>query len=265
MLAALLLRERLRLTYRGLEDLLRLSGPLRHALGLRDVPDHSTLWWFARRHASPALLDAALAETVRLARGGTGRADQVALDSTGLFLSHTSWYFAWRAKRDRGQRGWLKWAFAMWVGPQLLLSQRVRPGPCGDFSDLPPLTDAAARVMPFEQVLADAGYDSEANHRHCREVLAADSLIPAKKRRSVRVVATTPLRQEMLRRLGAPGVEADRVAYRQRWKAETVMSVVKRRCGDALSARLEPTQRAQALLRGVAYNVQRLVTLTAAS
>ena len=80
MLTALLLRERPRLTYRGLEDLLRLSGPLRRALGLRGVPDHSTFWWFARRHASPAMLDAALAETVRLARGGTGRADQVALD-----------------------------------------------------------------------------------------------------------------------------------------------------------------------------------------
>ncbi|HEX8374552.1 MAG TPA: transposase [Geminicoccaceae bacterium] len=264
MLAALLLRERLRLTYRGLEDLLRLSSPLRRALGLRAVPDHSTLWWFARRHASPDLLDAALVETVRRARGRPPKAAQVALDSTGLFLSHTSWYFAWRAKRDRGQRGWLKWASAVWVEPQLLLAQRVRPGPCGDFSDLPPLTSAAARVMAFDQVLADAGYDSEANHRHCREVLGADSLIPAKKRRSVRVVATTPLRQEMLRRLGEPGVEADRAAYRQRWKVETVMSVVKRRCGEALTARLESTQRAQALLRGLTYNVQRLVTLATA-
>ncbi|MBL6082846.1 transposase, partial [Belnapia sp. T18] len=79
--------------------------------------------------------------------------------------------------------------------------------------------------MPFEQLLADAGYDSEANHRHCREGLGVDSLIPAKKRRSARVVATTPLRQEMVRRLGKPGVEADRIAYRQRWKVETVMSV----------------------------------------
>ena len=46
-------------------------------------------------------------------------------------------------------------------------------------------------------------------------------------------------------------------------KAETVMSVVKRRCGEALTARLEDTQRAQALPRGVAYNVQRLVRLGA--
>ena len=40
--AALLLRERLRLTYRGLEDLPRLSGQLRRAFGLRVAPDHST-------------------------------------------------------------------------------------------------------------------------------------------------------------------------------------------------------------------------------
>jgi transposase len=263
--ALLLLRERLRLTYRGLEDLLRLSGQLRRLLGLRAVPDHATVWRFARHHVSPDLLDAALNETVRRARGDIERASQIALDSTGLFLAHTSRYFEWRAKRHQGQRGWLKWAFAMWVAPQILLAQRVRPGPCGDFTDLPPLASAAAARMPFKQLLADAGYDSEANHRHCREALGVDSLIPAKKRRSARVVATTPLRQEMVRRLGKPGVAADRVAYRQRWKVETVMSVVKRRHGEALTARLDPTQRLQALLRGLTYNLQRLVRLGASA
>jgi hypothetical protein len=44
LLAALLLRERLRLTYRGVVDLLRLSDRLRRLFGLRIVPDHSTLW-----------------------------------------------------------------------------------------------------------------------------------------------------------------------------------------------------------------------------
>ena len=72
-------------------------------------------------------------------------------------------------------------------------------------------------------------------------------------------MATTPYRQEMVRRLGEAGDEGSRRAYRQRWKAETVMSVVKRRWGEALSARLDDTQRTQALLRGVVYNLNRLV------
>jgi Transposase domain (DUF772) len=56
LLAALLLREHLRLTYRAAEDLLRLSGRLRRPPGLRIVPDHSTLWWFGRRHLIPTSL-----------------------------------------------------------------------------------------------------------------------------------------------------------------------------------------------------------------
>ena len=88
--------------------------------------------------------------------------------------------------------------------------------------------------MPFKQLRADADDDSEVNHHHCREGLGADRLIPTKKRRSVCVIATMPLRSEMARRLGKSGVEADHVAYRQRSKVETVMSVVKRRHGEAL-------------------------------
>ena len=149
----------------------------------------------------------------------------------------------------------------MWAGPQLLLAQRVRPGPSGDFGDLVPLAAAAHAVLPFERLVADAGYDSEANHCFCREDLGIDSLIPAKKRRSVRVVATTPDRREMVRRLGEPGDDEARKAYRQRWKAKTVMSVAKRRWGEALSARTDATQEAQALLRGVVYNLNRLVRL----
>ena len=140
----------------------------------------------------------------------------------------------------------------------MLLAQRVRPGPAGDFRDLVPLASKAADVMPYDQLMADACYDSEVNHRFCREQLGVDSLIPAKKRRSATVVATTPYRQEMVRRLTKAGNPEDRAAYRQRWKVESVMSVVKRRCGEAPTARLESTQQVQAFLRGVVYNVQRL-------
>jgi hypothetical protein len=65
----------------------------------------------------------------------------------------------------------------------------------------------------------------------------------------------------MVRRLGEPGDDEARKAYRQRWKAETVMSVAKRRWGEALSARNDATQEAQTLLRGVVYNLNRLVRL----
>jgi hypothetical protein len=278
LLASLLLKEHLRLDYRGAQDLLELSGGLRSALGLRQSPDHSTLWWFAQHKVTPEFLQQALEETVRLregrgsSSGGAGggsppakkSARQVALDSTGLSLHHTSRYFEWRARRGRGQRGWLKWAAALWTGPQLPLSQLVRPAPAGDFSDLVPPAAAAYGVCPFKQLVADGGYDSEADHRYCREELRAESLIPAHNRRGSR--AETPYRRKMQRLLGTPGTERLGTArarrdYGQRWKAETLMSVLKRKWGECLSARGAAMQKLQALLRGVVYNLHRLTVL----
>lgn len=277
LLACLLLKEHLRLDYRGAQDLLELSDGLREALGLRQAPDHSTLWWFAQHKVTPELLQQALAETVRLLEGhdspggsspgraqGKGSAKQVALDSTGLFLHHTSRYYEWRARRERGQRGWLKWAAALWTRPQLLLAQLVRPAPAGDFSDLVPLASAARGVLAFRQLVADGGYDSEANHRYCRDELQVESLIPAHNRRGAR--AKTPYRRKMQRLLGVRGTDRRgtgraRRDYAQRWKAETLMSVIKRKWGECLSARGVTMQQLQALLRGVVYNLHRLTVL----
>jgi hypothetical protein len=277
LLACLLVKEHLRLDYRGAQDLLELSDGLRAALSLRQAPDHSTLWWFAQHKVTPELLQQALAETVRLLEGddstggpsggppsGKKSEGQVALDSTGLFLHHTSRYYEWRARRERGQRGWLKWAAALWTRPQMLLAQLVRPAPAGDFSDLVPLATAAYGVRPFVQLVADAGYDSEANHRFCRDELLVESLIPARNRRGTR--ARSPYRSKMQRLLGVPqtgrrGTERARRDYRQRWKAETLMSVLKRKWGECLSARDAFMQQQQALLRGVVYNLHRLTVL----
>jgi hypothetical protein len=44
---------------------------------------------------------------------------------------------------------------------------------------LRPLVDAAYELTPLGLVLADAKFDSEQNHRHVRERLAAASVIPA--------------------------------------------------------------------------------------
>ena len=49
--------------------------------------------------------------------------------------------------------------------------------------------------------------------------------------------------------------------YGQRWQAETLMSVLKRKWGECLSARDDAMQQLQALLRGVVYNVHRLTVL----
>jgi hypothetical protein len=225
LLAALLLREQLRLTCRAAEDRLRLADWRRRRFGLRIVPDHATRWGFGRRRLTPGLLAAALGETVARVAGSAGRGGWPSPRSA-FWLSHASRWFERRAERDRRPRGWLTWSPAMGVEPQRLLAPRVRPGPAGDFGGLVPLAGAAPTVAPFDRRVADAGYASKANPRFCRD---------------------------------EPGDAGDRRTYRQRWKAATVTSVAKRRWGEALSARLDPAPETQALLTGVVYNLNPLV------
>ena len=260
--ACLLLKEYLHVDYRSAEEVIDASDHLRSILRLRRAPDYSTLWRFAQEKLTPELIEQALAETIRLLPNAGEETHCVALDSTGLWTTHASRYFeARRGDTPRKQRSWVKWAAALWTEPQMVMAQRVRRGPCGDFSDLIPLADSATRLRDFDVLLADAGYDSEANHRHCREHLRMESLIPAKKRRSISVIAATPYRSLMVQALGSPGDPRKRRLYGQRWKSETLVSVVKRKWGEALSARRETMQRTQALPRGLVYNLYRLTRL----
>ena len=271
LLACVLVKEYLGLDYRTAHETLELSPPLREAFGLTTVPDHTTLWRFARDGATPEVVAQALTETVALlkeaGRGGDSGPDPplVAIDSTGLYCGHASRYFEHRARRERKQRAYQKWAAALWIGPQLVTAQLSKPGPCGDYPDLPPLAATSLAAVPGAVVLADAGYDCEANHVYCRDQLGTSALIPAKTRRFV-AGPRRRYRAEMVaalgcRTLGVEGREPERRTYRQRWLVETLMSVVKRKWGERLTARLPAMQEAQALLRGLVYNVYRLVVL----
>lgn len=267
LLACLLLKEYLRHDYRTMQEVLELSVPLQTMLALRRVPDYSTLAWFATQKVTPEVIQTALEQTLACLSHNPPPSDKgeptapVAVDSTGLYQQQASRYFEWRTKRDRKQCGWLKWALCLCTKTQMLLAQKVRPAPAGDFPDLIPLVEAARKVQTFSTVVADAGYDSESNHVFCRDTLGVESLIPARLRRSKTVVATTKYRQLMHQQLALETEPGKKRLYNQRAKAETVMSVAKRKWGEKLTARREEQQRRQALLRGVVYNLHRLQIL----
>jgi len=65
-----------------------------------------------------------------------------------------------------------------------VLAQVARQGPHNDCAMLRPMVSAAHEVTPIGLVLADAEFDSERNHRHVRDVVGADRIIPAKRGRA---------------------------------------------------------------------------------
>jgi hypothetical protein len=95
-------------------------------------------------------------------------------------------------------------------------------------------------------VLADAEFDSERNHLHVRDVVGAESVIPAKRGKATWKIKG--VRAQMRKRF-------PRKKYNQRAQVESVFSVVKRKLSAKAPGRSNETQRRQAMLLGLAYNI----------
>ena len=252
-------------TFREAEVRLREHSELRSALQLKSVPDYTTLYRFLVR-LDPADVARVMEEIVRRMpdtpptktrrRGpqpGRWRSRAtVAIDATGLSQSAMSTFFVRRMHHHTQQpmpwRHWLKWLVVIDVERQLILAQNARQAPWNDCASLPALVAEAHQHTPVGCVLADAEFDSERNHRFCREQLHAQSIIPAKRFTSRRA---SGFRQQM--RENFP-----RRRYRRRSLIESVFSTVKRKLSSRAPGRTLATQTRQALLLGVAHNLYRL-------
>ena len=239
-------------TFREAEVRLREHRELRATLQLRSVPDYTTLYRFLKR-LDDDTIDRGLEETVRQLRRGqhSGRVT-AAIDGTGLSQNAVSTFFIRRIEQhSRGMtrhRHWLKWLIVVELRQQILLAQWARQGPWCDSRALPRLVDAAGKRAPLGCVLADAEFDSEANHQHIRQRWGAQSIIPAKPRRGLPRAGP---RYQMYQAF-------PRQRYRQRAKVETIFSVVKRKLSSRAPGRSLASQTRQALLLGLTYNLYRL-------
>src|SRR5438093_4538819 len=146
-------------------------------------------------------------------------------------------------------RYWLKWLLAVDTRLRVILAQKAHQGPVNDCATLRPLLDEVVPGNCIGTVVADAEFDSERNHRHIREQIGAQSIIPAK--RGKPGWKLHGVRAQM--RVAFP---AER--YRQRVHAETVFSAIKRKLSAKAPGRSLTTQRKQALLLGLAYNIYKL-------
>ena len=217
-------------TFREAEVRLREHRELRQALGLKSVPDFTTLYRFLKRLEEPRLVRA-VDETVRrlhgVGQGGRKRA-RVAVDATGLASGAVSTFFV-RRLHHHGQkplpgRYWLKWIVVVDLDRQCVLAQRARRGPWNDCGSLPAVVETASQQTRVGWVLADAEFDSERNHTYIRQRLGAQSVIPAQ--RGKKTWHVRGVRAEMRRAF-------PQKVYRRRALIETVFSSVKRK----LSAR----------------------------
>ncbi len=171
------------------------------------------------------------------------------MDSTGLETRHVSSHFIRCTKRDSYRRRcWSKLTIVCDTRTHLIAACRVRQGPAYDFKELPRVLADAHPHVQFDQILADSGYDSEANHCFCRETLRIRSAVIACNRRGRAALPAGKYRRQMARRFAHK-------AYGNRWQVESVFSRNKRLLGSALRARSAATRRQECYIRVLTHNL----------
>jgi hypothetical protein len=252
------LKNFLNADYRGVAAHLEDHPTLRALLELKQTPHFTTLQKASRRLLASRPAKRLLERTIRERYGRRRRVRSASIDSTGLECSSASAYFVRR--RVRTSQPWKTVSYHHY--PKLgvvsdndrhfILAMRVGRGPRPDVDEFAPLLTEAQRAIRLARMTADAGYDSEGNHRLARDHYGIRTVIPAKHGRPTTKPASGHYRRLMQTRF-------DRTAYRDRVQVETVMSMIKRRQGSDVRAHKYQSQLRSLRLMVLTHNIMILM------
>jgi hypothetical protein len=239
--SCVLLMFRLKLSYRDMEEWLLATDGVCQALQLKRVPDHATLY-----RAYQRLRLKTLKQMNQAFLGKLGAEEElIAADATGYRTTAASAYY--QARCGRTYREWSKGAYAVGTQSQLILAWRQGRGPGNDAPFLNGLRRDAGRYGRHGHgqrqwmMISDAGFDG-------RGVQEGD-LIPPIRRHANLVSPERKARAELVSAARLDGI------YGQRWKSETVHSVIKRKLGDAVRSRKVSHRRREPAVKGLVYNL----------
>jgi hypothetical protein len=279
--ACLVLKKFFKTDYRGVVAILVDCSDLVRVLGLKAVPHPTTLQKASRRLLAKAPANRLLDATVRRFMGRRRRVRRAGLDSSGFDCGHASRYYvrrkakAAKAAKDAAKGGqdgqgepgrrvqrttykrFGKLELAVDCATHLILAAIAGRGPRPDTDRFVPLLDAALGRADIDTALADAGFDSEPNHEHARQRRGVRSVIPAEIGRPAKDPDQPPAGKwrRLMRRVLTDWLGKFYCDYGQRWQAETVFSMIKRRLGEAIPGRSYWSQCRELMLNALTHNV----------
>jgi hypothetical protein len=245
LVACVLMTFYMKLSYRDMEEWLLATDGVRQVLELPTVPDHSTL---SRTYKKLRVkdLDKMKEQLLReLGLEGREREAAVAADSTGFTLSSASTYYL--SRNGRTCREWVRGAYCVGTHSQLILGWRSDRGPGNDAPYLSGLRRKAAHYGIYRGrrkawvMIADSGFDGKG--------VQEGDIIPPMRRGGNIVDPARKAQADLVSQARLDGL------YGQRWKSETVNSVVKRRFGEAIRSRRRALQNREPIVKGLVYNI----------
>ena len=242
--------------YRGITEILSDNPTLCRKFNLSTVPHFTTLQKVSHRLLKLRIVEKLLERTVKTFQAKK-KIKLAAVDSTGLEARHISRYFVRRKRvkqleiyENTVYRRWPKLAVICDCSNHMILSVLTIRGPSVDVNQFEKILKCAAHKYDIKYILADAGYDSESNHRFARDYLDIKSIIPPKLGRPT--LYPKPFKgkyRELMR------TKFNKKKYGQRWQVETVMSMIKRNQGECLSSKTYWSQNREMMLRVLTHNI----------
>jgi hypothetical protein len=187
-----------------------------------------------------------------------GKSEAV-VDSTGLSGTVRSAHYA-RRRRDGNRRyryrRFPKLTIVCDNATHLIAAPLSTVGPSYDCTLFEPALLKASWNINIDRLLADSGYDAEANHAMARHGMGIRSTVIAINRRRTRKWPSQKYRRQMRRRF-------HRRKYGQRWQVESVISRLKRRLGSGLRGRSDESRARESDLKVLTHDLMILAGSTA--
>ncbi len=236
-------------SYRDLEDWLLASDKICQVLELEEVPSYSTL---CRSFQQLPMAQLRVLMHSLLRWLGVNESAMI-VDSTGLMTSHASRHYL--SQTGRVMSDYVKAFYVVGADSQYIVGWHYARGPGG--ADAQYLNRLRRAAHPYAMkhagrrewiLLADKGFDGP-------QARADDLIAPRQGQHPV-------VRQDRRRRLDLTGQARLDGFLGQRWKIETVISVMKRKSGDTLRACSSRLHRHEVALKALVYNLHRYMTST---
>jgi hypothetical protein len=236
--AILALKQFLKTDYRGVTAFIEDFAELRDDLGLKKVPNYSTLCY-----AEGRLLKKGSSSSSRSApprphasardRGLIPDEPTAAVDATGLESRHASRCFARRPGAEHAC--WAKLTAAVDTASHFLAGAAVTVGPSSDSPQFRPVLARASLAATWDRALADAAFDTGAHHAYARDEPGIRSGVTPINARGHDGEPGGFYRSQMPRRFRPkPEGSRHRRVFGQRRQAESAFSRHKRRLGSAV-------------------------------
>ncbi len=247
-LVLVVLKQKLRTTWRGLTELLEISI-VPQVLKLVRIPHFTTLIRFSKK-VSPILVNELITYSASLSKP---KVLKLAVDATGLELDKASKYYAVIRGEQTKKKEIIQITACGLIDNLMISSVRIARYTGVRNCDFLPVLEESTQLAKVEFVAADKGYDANKNHEYVEKTLKAKSCIKIKVGKYLK--PTGLLRKRILKNF-------DDKTYHQRSKIETIFSMIKRKYGAAIKAKSEINQVQEGYHKVIAHNLDRLCKIT---